>query len=118
MAIGLLLGAIVGLPIQTFLSANNYGRAWLTVILAGGFAGLTYHLGYKAADKDADRRRKFEARAHVEFLDSIDRLKQHLRQVHDKTDRWINANEAELPAAHQTEHREGRTHYQLHEDLP
>ena len=117
-AIGLIFGAVVGLPVQTLFSSDNYGRVWLALILAGGIAGLIYHLGFSAAKKDAERERRFAAQSRHDLLDRIDRLEQHLRDHHDKTDAWISAHEKELVSAHQTEHAEGWTHYVSHEGLP
>jgi hypothetical protein len=117
-AIGLILGAAVGLPAQALFSSDNYGRVWLTLILAGGISGLTYHLGFSAAKKNGERQRLLEAQSQIDFVDRIDRLEQHLRDHHDKTVAWIKEHENELIAAHQTEHREGRTHYVSHEGLP
>ena len=117
--IGVVVGALVGLVVGAALFSESIsGRVWLLMIIAGGSAGFAYHWGYTAAKKDADRQREVETKAHLAFLDRIDRLKEHLRIAHDKTEGWIHANGSGLVAAHQAEHRAGRTHYQLHDDLP
>ncbi len=117
-AIGLIFGAIVGLPLQTVFSSDNYGREWLTVIVAGGLAGLTYHLGFRSATVASNRQGLFEAQSRLDFLDRIERLETHLRDHHDKTGAWIKEHEKGLITAHQADHREGQTHYVSHEGLP
>jgi hypothetical protein len=117
-AIGLILGAAVGLPAQTLFPSTVYGRVWLTFIIAGGLAGLAYHLGFREAARQAEVRRQFEAQARLDQLDSIEKLEQHLRGSHDKSRAWITEHQEDLDSEHFRDHRERPSSHMFHAELP